>query len=584
MNKLYGIISKKNINDLTINKELFDNQNKYQSLNCLLLTSENKPFIKYDCQNKYIIIFNGELLNKDALKCKLRTLGYQFKTDLDEEVIINAYIYYKENCFNYFQGHYSIIIYTSNKMIIARDKLGIKPLFYSTNEDYFVTSNKISHLLDSKIIKPIVDDDGLRELFTLSPCYTPGRTPFRDIKMVKPGEYISYDDGLISKHTYYKLPIYVYNKSYNEAQNELKELVNKSINKLIKDKNDYGSLLSGGIDSSIISLLVNENIKIDTYFLEYNNNDKYFESNMFQRSLDRKYGDLMARYLNTNHKILNISEKDLFKYLIDSLKARDLPGMGDIDSSLYWLLSNIKNEYIFTGECSDELFGGYPWYYRDKDKSLLPWLRNIDFRQNLLKDEYKYLNIDKYLKNSYNELIKDYEEVNIDNSENKRWRKLTYINIYSFMQQLLYRQEMMANANNIKALSPFIDIEIVEFAYNIPYQYKYQNNTEKAILKDAYKNDLPKEITNRIKNPYPKTFSPIYEEMVNNKINELLNDPKSIINMFFKKEMILELINDKNKKIPYYGQLMTNTQFLAYLIQFEEWVKIYNIEFIINKR
>ena len=584
MNKLYGLISKKNINDLTINKELFDNQNKYQSLNCLLLTSENKPFIKYDCQNKYIIIFNGELLNKDALKCKLRTLGYQFKTDLDEEVIINAYIYYKENCFNYFQGHYSIIIYTSNKMIIARDKLGIKPLFYSTNEDYFVTSNKISHLLDSKIIKPIVDDDGLRELFTLSPCYTPGRTPFRDIKMVKPGEYISYDDGLISKHTYYKLPIYVYNKSYNEAQNELKELVNKSINKLIKDKNDYGSLLSGGIDSSIISLLVNENKKIDTYFLEYNNNDKYFESNMFQRSLDRKYGDLMARYLNTNHKILNISEKDLFKYLIDSLKARDLPGMGDIDSSLYWLLSNIKNEYIFTGECSDELFGGYPWYYRDKDKSLLPWLRNIDFRQNLLKDEYKYLNIDKYLKNSYNELIKDYEEVNIDNSENKRWRKLTYINIYSFMQQLLYRQEMMANANNIKALSPFIDIEIVEFAYNIPYQYKYQNNTEKAILKDAYKNDLPKEITNRIKNPYPKTFSPIYEEMVNNKINELLNDPKSIINMFFKKEMILELINDKNKKIPYYGQLMTNTQFLAYLIQFEEWVKIYNIEFIINKR
>lgn len=584
MNKLYGIISKKNINDLTINKELFDNQNKYQSLNCLLLTSENKPFIKYDCQNKYIIIFNGELLNKDALKCKLRTLGYQFKTDLDEEVIINAYIYYKENCFNYFQGHYSIIIYTSNKMIIARDKLGIKPLFYSTNEDYFVTSNKISHLLDSKIIKPIVDDDGLRELFTLSPCYTPGRTPFRDIKMVKPGEYISYDDGLISKHTYYKLPIYVYNKSYNEAQNELKELVNKSINKLLKDKNDYGSLLSGGIDSSIISLLVNENKKIDTYFLEYNNNDKYFESNMFQRSLDRKYGDLMARYLNTNHKILNISEKDLFKYLIDSLKARDLPGMGDIDSSLYWLLSNIKNEYIFTGECSDELFGGYPWYYRDKDKSLLPWLRNIDFRQNLLKDEYKYLNIDKYLKNSYNELIKDYEEVNIDNSENKRWRKLTYINIYSFMQQLLYRQEMMANANNIKALSPFIDIEIVEFAYNIPYQYKYQNNTEKAILKDAYKNDLPKEITNRIKNPYPKTFSPIYEEMVNNKINELLNDPKSIINMFFKKEMILELINDKNKKIPYYGQLMTNTQFLAYLIQFEEWVKIYNIEFIINKR
>ena len=119
-----------------------------------------KIYIKYDCQTKYTIVYNGYLTNNDELNCKLRTLGYQFKTNKDEEVIINSYIYYKEKCFNYFKGAYIIAIYTQNKMILARDKLGIKPLFYSKNDNYFVFSNEIKLLLKSELVKPIVKEDG----------------------------------------------------------------------------------------------------------------------------------------------------------------------------------------------------------------------------------------------------------------------------------------------------------------------------------------------------------------------------------------------------------------------------------------
>ena len=283
----------------------------------------------------------------------------------------------------------------------------------------------------------------------------------------------------------------------------------------------------------------------------------------------------MSKYLNSNMEILSINEEELFNNLISSLKARDLPGMGDIDSSLYWLCNNINNKNILTGECSDEILGGYPWYYRDKEESKLPWLRNIEFRENILKDEFKNLNLKEYLDYSYNELIKDYEECSYDTIEDKRWRKLTYINIYSFMQQLLYRQEMMTTNNNINALSPFIDIDLVEFCYNLPSNYKYKDNKEKCILKEAFYNDLPFEITNRIKNPYPKTFSPIYKNMLINKIKEYLNDSNSTINKFYKKEEIEKLINEESN-IPFYAQ------FLAYLVQFEEWVKIYNIKFNIK--
>ena len=580
MNKLFGI-KYKNINDINekLNINIFNNQKIYKSIN-LLLINNNEPFIKYDCQTKYVLIYNGELLNKDELRCKLRTLGFQFKTELDEEVILNSYIYYKENCFNHFKGAYSIIIYTSNKVIIARDKLGVKPIFYSLKDDNFIFSNEIKSLLKSNLIEPIVNEDGLKELFTMSPSFTPSLTPFKDIKMVKPGEYIIYEDNLLSKVLYYKLPIYKYSKSYKEAKYELKELLNKSINRLIHNKDDYGALLSGGIDSSIVALLANK-INLDTYFLEYNNNDLYFKKNDFQRDLDKKYALIMSKYLNSNMEILSINEEELFNNLISSLKARDLPGMGDIDSSLYWLCNNINNKNILTGECSDEILGGYPWYYRDKEESKLPWLRNIEFRENILKDEFKNLNLNEYLDYSYNELIKDYEECSYDNIEDKKWRKLTYINIYSFMQQLLYRQEMMTTNNNINALSPFIDIDLVEFCYNLPSNYKYKDNKEKCILKEAFYNDLPFEITNRIKNPYPKTFSPIYKNMLINKIKEYLSDSNSTINKFYKKEEIEKLINEESN-IPFYGQLMTETQFLAYLVQFEEWVKLYNIKFKIK--
>lgn len=577
MNKLFGLISEKNINLLKYNRNLFSNQKKYLDYNCYLL-SNNDPYIKYDCQTKYTIVYNGYLTNKDELKCKLRTLGYQFKTNKDEEVIINAYIYYKEKCFNYFKGAYIIAIYTQNKIILARDKLGIKPLFYSKNNNYFVFSNEIKLLLKSELVKPIVNEDGLLELFSISPAFTPSLTPFKDIKMLKPGEYLIYENNNLDINLYYKLPVKPYLKSYEEAKLDLKRLLIKSVNEH-KENIEYSSLLSGGLDSSIITSLLDKESLINTYFLEYKNNDLYFKRNDFQRSLDIDSAKLVAKELNIKNTILTIDDFTLFNNLIVAMKARDLPGMGDIDSSFYWLCNNIDENYLFTGECSDEIFGGYPWYYRDKTEALFPWIRNVDTRQNLLNKKYQHLNLKDYLKKSFDILIKDYEENPYENNEEKRWRKLTYINIYSFMQQLLYRQETITNANNIVALAPFIDIDLVEFAYNLPSKYKYNLKKEKSILKDAFIDKIPMEIIEKKKNPYPKTFSPIYEELVYKKIKEYLNDSESNINKFFDKEKIIDLINNKNTTIPFYGQLMTNIQFLAYLIQFEEWIKEYNIIF-----
>ena len=575
MNKIFGIFGNNIINN-DFYKNLFDNNKIISSYNYFLNSNQNEPFIKYDCQDKYIIIYNGYLTNKKELKCKLRTLGYQFKTDLDEEIIIDAYIYYKENAFNYLKGYYSFAIIGNNKIILVRDKIGGKSLFY-TNNDYLIFSNEIKTLLNSKLVEPIVNDEGLKELFALGPSSTPSLTPFKDIKKLNPGEYLIYENNEINIEKYYKLPILRYNKSFIEAKNEVKLLIDNSINNLIKDIDKYGALLSGGLDSSIISKLISNNKIINTYFLSYKNNDIYFKSNDFQKELDLKYSLLMKDNISSNHKILEINEDNLFNNLINSMIARDLPGMGDIDSSLYWLLKNIDEKYIFTGECSDEIFGGYPWFYNVNNDNY-PWIRNINAKQELLNDNYQYLNLNKYLNESYNKLLINFEDSIYDDKNQKEWRKITYINIYSFMQQLIYRLESISNAINKECISPFLDIDLIEFIYNLPYQYIIYNNEKKGILKEIYKDILPKEIIYRSKNPYPKTYSPIHKNMVINKIEEYLDNPKSSINKFFDKDKILKIISNDDDQ-PYYGQLMTNIQFLSYLIQFEEWVKIYNIQF-----
>ena len=270
--------------------------------------------------------------------------------------------------------------------------------------------------------------------------------------------------------------------------------------------------------------------------------------------------------------------------------------MADVDSSMFCFCKELKEngvQNIYSGECSDEIFGGYPWYYKKElqDTDYFPWARSQELREKLVKPGL--LNngdIKKYILDSKSNVLNSIKHIGLNTYENN-YKEINYLTLKYFANTLLERGDSMSRANDINIHMPFADYRIFEYVYNIPAHIKFgiigNNSTpiEKYVLKEAFKDILPKEIVNRKKSPFPKTYSKEYLKMLEEKMLDILNSPSSKILEIINKEYVLELIktHGKDLKENLFGQLMTYPQTIAYLIQIEYWLEEYNVKICIKK-
>ncbi len=348
---------------------------------------------------------------------------------------------------------------------------------------------------------------------------------------------------------------------------------------------DVAAFLSGGLDSSIISTIVAKNKKsLDCYTIDYEDNEKDFKPNEFERSRDYDYALLVSNDIKANlHRAL-IDNDTLINNLKRAVICKDGPGMTDIDSSMIYIAEEISKKYkvALSGECADELFGGYSWFYtKAKEKNTFPWIRNLKDRENLLNEKWKRkLNISEYVKNEYLMSLNETPISNLDNQLEIKDRQMTYLNIRYFMTNLLDRKDRMTMGANppLEARVPFCDKKLVEFLYNLPFKYKYRFKTEKKILRDAFSGYVNDSVINRKKSPYPKSNSKEYEKRVKELLKEVLKDKNSILYELFDIDKINSLIESNEElSTPWYGQLMRKTAFFAYLYQIDYWYREYNI-------
>ncbi len=519
----------------------------------------------------YTIIYNGELYNTNELREELVALNYNFDTNSDTEVLLKGYAHFKEKILNKLNGIFAFAIYDGNSVFLARDRVGVKPLYYTNKKNNFIFSSNIKGILKSKIIDPILDKNSLHILLGLFPSITPGSGLFKDIFELLPGHYMVYN-GKVKIKKYWEVVDKKCLDSYEEAVIKIKNMVTNIIeNQLVSDVG-VACLLSGGLDSSIITAI--SALKVDgiaTYSIDYEDNDKYFKKNNYQVSQDNYYIKLMSDKFKTKHTFHIVKIKELVRTLKQAVIAKDLPGMSDIDSSLLWFSKKIAKEQkvILSGECADEIFGGYPWFYKTELVNLdtFPWLRNLDKRQSLIN---KNLNIDiiKFVNQEYNKCKLKNKTKNIFKL-NRDW----------FMATLLTRKDRMTMYASLEARVPFSDHNLIEYLWNLPFEYLYNEDIEKKILRDAFKDILPTEIVNRKKNPYPKTHNPQYTKIITKLVMKCLKDKKSILHTLFDREELNKLINNKDDcNTPWFGQLMTNPQLLAYIYQIHYWGKKYKIK------
>ena len=550
-----------------------------------------------------IVLFDGELYNADELKNELEMLGHKFAHNTDAEIleiVKNSYIEWKEDCLKKFNGVFALAIKEKDKLFCARDRIGVKPFFYCIdNKDKdFIFAPDIKTLLKNPKIPAEIDAQSIAEIILLGPGRTPGYGIFKNIFELEPAHYGIFENGKFKKYKYWDMTDGEHSDNFDQTAEKVRYLVLDSIKRQFALKNSNNNIictmLSGGLDSSLITSVAAKYFeehgqKLHSFSVDYKDNAKYFNANKFQPNSDGEYIERMKNYLNDSsgeffeHHQIILDTQDLVNALYAAVDARDLPGMADVDASLLLFCKEIKKiaDIALSGESADEIFGGYPWYrYKEiRERDGFPWSQSTDFRKTFFKDDFNFIGVNNYVREKYLRAIKESDVSKTANQDEKRIKELVNLNIKWFMQTLLERQNRMSGYNGLTIRAPYCDYRIVEYLYNVPWEYKDYNNTEKGLLRAAMRGIIPDEVLWRKKSPYPKTHNPEYLNAVSKILTEIINEPSSPLLNIVNKEALENLINN-NSSVPWYGQLMTKPQTIAYFIQINYWLEKYKIRIV----
>jgi len=534
----------------------------------------------------YTLIYNGELYNTDEIRRELMQMGHHFLGHSDTEVVLHAFAQWGEDCLQRFNGIYAFAVWQreSKRLFIARDRIGVKPLFFLEHKGGLIFASEIKTILEYPDVKRVLDEDGVGELLLLGPGRTPGSGVLKGIRELEPGCWGWYENGNLQIHRYWKLQDREHTESFGETAEHVRSLVLDAIHRQMISDVPIGTFLSGGLDSSLISAVCTQASPdpLSTFSLDFQNNDRYFKPGKFQPNSDNAYISIMQKALDTTHYWTVLTPEMLVEHLEAATKARDLPGMADVDFSLLAFCGEISQhvKVALSGECADEIFGGYPWF-RDPEvvaSQGFPWAQNTMRRAALIHPRY-HIDAEDFVHCRYAQTIKETDLLPENTQEERQMKQMINLNYRWFMQTLLDRKDRMSMYNSLEVRVPFCDHRIAEYLYGVPWNYKDYRNVEKGLLRHAMQGVIPDEILWRKKSPYPKTHDPRYMELVSSALKEVISQKDAPIFQIVNKTELEKLIT-ATETWPWYGQLMQVPQTIAYMLQINYWLNEYAVSVV----
>ncbi len=536
----------------------------------------------------YTIVYNGELYNTEDIRRELYTLGHRFTGHSDTEVVLHAYAQWAGKALEKFNGIFAFAVWEhkSQRLFLARDRMGVKPLFYKLQGDGMVFSSEIKTILTYPGIKAELDAQGVAQLLLIGPGRIPGSGVFRGILELEPGCCGIFSDGKWVWRRYWKLTDREHTDTFDQTAETVRYLVTDAIKRQMVSDVPIGTFLSGGLDSSIITAICAEQVNaqggmIDTFSVDYENNARFFVPGKFQPNADNSYIEQMREHLNVRHHWTVLKPEDLVSVLKSATVARDLPGMADVDFSLLAFCKQIRKhvKVALSGECADEIFGGYPWYRDPEVRSLdgFPWAQNTAQRAAFLHPDFS-LKIQpvEFVQDLYRQTIAASDILPGASPQERRMKEMVNLNHYWFMQTLLDRKDRMSMYNGLEVRVPFCDYRIAEYLYAVPWEFKDYKGYEKGLLRWSMRDLLPNAVLWRKKSPYPKTYDPKYFSLVSEMLRHILNDKYAPIFQIVSKEKLSSLLEGEYPW-PWYGQLMKTPQTVAYMLQINFWLEHYGV-------
>lgn len=554
-------------------------------------TGGTQPMVLDWAGERYVISYNGELYNTEEIRRELTGMGHSFYSYSDTEVILHAYAQWKEKALEKCNGIFAFAVLEEHggRVFLARDRIGVKPLFFMPHHGGLLFASEIKTILTYPTVSARLDAQGASEILFLGPGRTPGSGVFRGIQELEPGCWGMYEKGRITIRRYWKLMDREHTDSFPDTLEKVRALVVDAIRRQMVSDVPIGTFLSGGLDSSLISAICSREMerkgqRLDTFSVDYVDNDKYFRPGKFQPNSDTEYIRIMQSALDSQHHWTVLGPQELVDAIAETTIARDLPGMADVDTSLLLFCGHIRPhvKVALSGECADEIFGGYPWY-RDpaiRDADGFPWAQTTRertaFAQPWLLDAVQP---EEFVHSRYEQTLAESDIAPENTPTERRMKQMVNLNFRWFMQTLLDRKDRMSMYHGLEVRVPFCDYRIAEYLYGVPWEYKDYRGYEKGLLRYAMEGVLPQSVLFRKKSPYPKTHDPKYLQIVSQLLRSLLRDAKAPIFQLVRRDALENLLLE-DFAWPWYGQLMRRPQTIVYMLQINYWLEHYSVELV----
>lgn len=555
-----------------------------------------QPMTREFGERQYTMVYNGELYNTDEIRKDLLERGYRFQSYSDTEVLLVSYIAFGADCVHKLNGIFAFAIWddAAQSLFMARDRLGVKPLFYTRSGRNLVFGSELKALLAHPDVRPQVDAEGLAEIFAVGPARTPGHGVFKNVNELRAGYCVTATADKMDFQQYWKLESAEHPDDLETTVQNVRDLLIDTVTRQLVSDVPVCTFLSGGLDSSAVSAIAAQAFReagkpaLHTYSIEFENMEQHFEANSFQTSLDSPWARKVSEFIGSVHHPVVFDVPEMVDHLLTPLSLRDGPGMADIDVSLYLFCREIKRDatVALSGESADEVFGGYPWFHRKEslEADTFPWSLKLQERVNILSPELRAkIHPEEYVADRYREALEEVPRLPGEDAREARIREISYLSITRFLPTLLDRKDRMSMGASLEVRVPFCDHRLVQYVFNIPWAIKTAGGQTKGVLRQAMKGFLPDDALARKKSPYPSNPDPRYLEATRSRALALLEDTTSPLLPLVDGQALRALAEASYKPTehrPWFGQIMATAQMFHYLIEVDAWLRQFRVELV----
>jgi asparagine synthase (glutamine-hydrolysing) len=539
---------------------------------------------------RFVLVFSGEVYNFKQLGCELMIRGHRFLTRSDTEVVLHAYQEWGQTCVDRLRGMFVFAVWDTQQhhLFLARDRLGIKPLYYHQYAHGMLFGSEPKAVLANPILQPQIDHEGIAELFVVPGAPTPGIGVFKGLAELRPGHTLAVDAHGVTHKRYWQLESHSHEDDEKATIVAVRQLLEDSVQAQLISDVPLCTLLSGGVDSSAITALAQKHYRhtrggrIRSFSMDFHGPEEEFKPDAWRTSRDGPFAVLAADFIGSDHYTLNLTAQAVLAAGEDSLRARDLPGWGDLDASLRLLFSCVRRSstVALSGESGDELFGGYPWYSDRRALSVpsFPWLGDSLGLSQLLRQEHaQIIRPAEYISRRYFEAIEETPKLDGESSKERRIREAFYLGLTRWLPLLLDRKDRLSMAVGLEVRVPFCDHRLVQYVWNVPWSFKHASGIEKKLLRSAVWDLIPNAVAKRRKSAPPVSHNPSYAAELRKRLLELIEDPDARLFELVDRSLLRSTL-EKGGRIPAPTPGPNTSIGLAYLLDINNWLTYYDVE------